>query len=528
MKAAIYTRVSTEDQEREGTSLQSQKEACLKKASELGYKVPLDCQISEVYSGLTLDRPELIKLRTCAKNKEIAAVIAYSTDRLSRDPVHLLLLADEYERASIPLIFVTEPLDNSMEGQLLGFVRGWASKLEALKIAERGKRGRRTRAENGRLPANSHARLYGYTYIPGKGVGEGIRYINEKEAHWVREAFRWLVEEGLSTYAITMKLRALEAPFPSPNGRWNKSTVQRLLRNPAYFGKTYAFTMTYTEPKNPKKLNRKHRKTLAVMKPKDEWVEIPNATPPIISEELFEAAQKQLKKNKALARRNMKRDYLLHGHIRCVRCGRSYWSYVGTRRCAGNVHCYRRYRCSGKLSLVSPIHCDNKSYAADYLEGIVWQEIEKVLAKPEIILAEFQRRAAAAQDSFLQNDLERVESILKNRERQKDRAWKAFMLIGDEEKFKRETAIVYEEIKSLKSERQRLEDTLEEAKHFKLNIKKVSEACELVKENLGNLTFEDKRLALEALQIEVWIDGDEIAIKGAIPMLDEKIMTTQC
>jgi hypothetical protein len=45
-------------------------------------------------------------------------------------------LADEFDKAGVKLCFVTEPLDNSMEGQLLGFVRGWASKLEAVKIKE--------------------------------------------------------------------------------------------------------------------------------------------------------------------------------------------------------------------------------------------------------------------------------------------------------------------------------------------------------------------------------------------------------
>lgn len=527
MAGAIYCRVSTEDQAREGTSLESQKEACLKKANELGYEILPQYQIAEVYSGLTLERPKLVNLRTWIKNKEIDAIVAYSTDRLSRDPVHLLLLAEECQKAGIPLIFVTEPLDNSMEGQLLGFIRGWASKLEAVKIAERTKRGKRTRAESGKLPANSHARLYGYDYIPGKGIGEGVRYVNETQAHWVREAFRWLVEEQLSTYSVTLRLRALEAPPPTPNGRWNKSTVQRMLRNKAYYGKTYAFTMTYAEPKNPKKLDRKHKKTLAIMKPKDQWLEIPNATPPIISEELFNAAQNQLKKNIALARRNTKRDYLLHGRIHCARCGRSYWSYVGTRHCAGNVHHYRRYHCSGKLSLVSPVHCDNKSYAADYLESVVWQQVEEILSDPVTVLVELQKREGRTQESSLKGDLERIAAMLKNRERQKNRIWKAFELTGDEEKFKSDIRSLEEEVKSLEDKRKKLEDSIEENRHFQLHTEQIMEACELVSRNLGNLTFADKRLALEALQIEAWLDGDNITIKGAIPIPSDAIATTQ-
>jgi len=55
--AAIYCRVSTEDQEKEGTSLQTQLEACLNYCQDKGYDITY--RFSEAYSGLTLDRPQL-------------------------------------------------------------------------------------------------------------------------------------------------------------------------------------------------------------------------------------------------------------------------------------------------------------------------------------------------------------------------------------------------------------------------------------------------------------------------------------
>ena len=77
MKAAIYCRVSTENQEVEGTSLHTQLEACLKKAQELGYEVPEEYQLREARSGLNLDRPCLSKLRELVKHGQAAAVIVY-------------------------------------------------------------------------------------------------------------------------------------------------------------------------------------------------------------------------------------------------------------------------------------------------------------------------------------------------------------------------------------------------------------------------------------------------------------------
>jgi len=61
MKAAIYCRVSTDNQEREGTSLQTQLENCLTFCQGKGYDVAY--RFSEAYSGLSLERPELYKER---------------------------------------------------------------------------------------------------------------------------------------------------------------------------------------------------------------------------------------------------------------------------------------------------------------------------------------------------------------------------------------------------------------------------------------------------------------------------------
>ena len=115
--AAIYCRVSTEDQEREGTSLDSQLEACLRKADELGYEVPEEFIILETYSGLTLGRPELPRLRQWVRDKEVDAVIGYTLDRLSRDPVHFIILQEELEKTGVTLILVTETISEEMVAQ---------------------------------------------------------------------------------------------------------------------------------------------------------------------------------------------------------------------------------------------------------------------------------------------------------------------------------------------------------------------------------------------------------------------------
>jgi len=527
MKSAIYCRVSTEDQEREGTSLDSQLEACLRKAHELRYEVPEELIFKETYSGLSLDRPILTRLRELVRNQEINALIAYTLDRLSRDPVHFIILQQELERAGVKILLVTETIDSSDLGKLVTYIKGYAAKLEAEKIRERTMRGRTTRVRSGRLPGGGETKLYGYNYLPGRGVGEGIRYINEVEAKWVREIFRWLVDEGLSINGIVRRLRALTVPTPSGKSAWGKSTVHNILTNIAYTGKTYAFTQTRVEGGRHYKEIRKHKATHRLFKPSAEWVEIPNATPPLISEELFNQAQARLQRNKELSPRHTKRQYLLSGYVFCQRCGRRYCGGAIPSKNKDGIKCWRYYRCPKSFTIISPAPCTNRSLNADYLERVVWGQIQDLLSRPELVLAGLKtRESEAKQASFYSAELETVEVKLRHMEREKDRVWKAFELTGDEAKFVKEIKDVMGKIGELEKQKLELERLIEASKQAEVDIDSIKRCCELVRSNLTDFTFENKRLALEALNIKVWIDGENIAIKGAIPLGEDAIAST--
>ena len=101
---------------------------------------------------------------------------------------------------------VTEDVDNSDLGKLIAYIKGYASKLEAQKIRERTMRGRRARAAAGRISSGSGMKIYGYNYVPVSQENGGRRIINETEAKWVRQMYEWLVNGGLSTNAITLRL----------------------------------------------------------------------------------------------------------------------------------------------------------------------------------------------------------------------------------------------------------------------------------------------------------------------------------
>jgi len=523
--AAIYCRVSTEDQEREGTSLQSQLEACRNKAHELGYEVPEEFIILETGSRLTLDRSKLKQLRQWVRDKQVDAVIIYVLDRLSGDPVHTIILEDELDRSGVQLISVTEDIDSSDLGKLVSYIRGYAAKLEAQKIRERTMRGARTRASQGKIPIGGTGKLYGYSYIMGKGEHEGIRYINEDQAKWVREMYRWLVDEGLTVNAITYRLRALGIPTPGKSPFWRNGRVHEILTNPAYTGKTYAFTYSYAEPKTNPSTSGPKRKRL-VRKPVEEWLEIPGATPAIITQETLELAQAKLQQNKRLSQRNSKRQYLLSGYVFCRYCGRRYRGKNTKPKRGENVNYVPYYQCPGQDRIVSPTRCQNRRWNANRLEELVWQQIEMLLTQPEVVLAGLKTRMDDLNEvSHLERELAEVSRRVKALDKEQQQLLQWALKGFPEETVVAENKRINEQRDVLKQRKVELETRIEQAKRTEVAMERIEQFCELVRQNLGDFTFDDKRLALEALQLKVWVDGNNVNIEGAIPAGEEDIVS---
>ncbi len=103
--AAIYARVSTAQQE-DGTSLETQVEACCKLAAEHHLELEQHHIFREQASGADRYRPLLDKIGQLAGNGIIQTIIVYSPDRLSRDPLHLMVLSEEFAETGVNLLFV--------------------------------------------------------------------------------------------------------------------------------------------------------------------------------------------------------------------------------------------------------------------------------------------------------------------------------------------------------------------------------------------------------------------------------------
>src|SRR5215216_3739490 len=172
--AAIYVRVSSAGQE-DNYSLPSQEAACRAYATEHGLSVDEAHIYREVHTGVELwERPKLTALREAIRRREITAVIAYAIDRLSREPVHLGVLLSEADHADVSVAFVSEPLDDSPEGQLIRFIRGYSAKVEHAKFKERALRGKIGRAQSGKPLAGRKA-AFGYQWVTEIKGGKPVK-----------------------------------------------------------------------------------------------------------------------------------------------------------------------------------------------------------------------------------------------------------------------------------------------------------------------------------------------------------------
>jgi site-specific DNA recombinase len=100
-KAIIYTRVSTDEQAEKGYSLQSQIEDCRKYA--LKYDMNIVAEITDDYTGSTLDRPGFNELEIMLVRKEAEAVVIYPSDRLSRNAANTLMILEQWHEDGIEL-----------------------------------------------------------------------------------------------------------------------------------------------------------------------------------------------------------------------------------------------------------------------------------------------------------------------------------------------------------------------------------------------------------------------------------------
>jgi len=378
-------------------------------------------------------------------------------------------------------------------------------------------RGRREKARQGKLLSPSNV-TFGYKYNPETGTLKE----DDETARIVRLIFYTFANEDLSLRSLADKLTRLQIPTPGGKGRWRASSLSNMLRNEAYIGKMYQFKWYHVEPKRRLKALTKRKKSSIAMRPKEEW--IPMDVPALVPLEMFEAVQRKLDRNAALASRNTKREYLLSGLLFCSQCGGRMGGHA--------IHGITYYRCYHKGDpdkyLLGPDNkpqpCSCPEIKTEIIEAEVWDTICQLIKDPDLLIRELHRLSAGYSQTkeILEQELQICRARLKTIPQEIKRLvegyrkglYADFMMREDMELIEKEQGEL--ETRKVELERQ-LSRRLLTKKH-EATIRKMMEKLNT---GLSNLDFDGRQQLLRLLTEKVVYDGHNIKIQTIIPSSEQ-------
>jgi len=521
--AAIYARVSSERQ-RQDETIQSQTVGLRELAAERGLLLPEDLVFEdEGFSGATLTRPALERLRDRAAEGRFEVLLCHAPDRLARRYAYQVLLLEELQRVGVEVCFAKEPeRGGTPEDELLRQFQGMIAEYERAQIRERTRRGKLHRARGGSQAVLSAA-PYGYRYVKKAEHCDAYWEINELEAQVVRDVFARYVEEGTSIGELARWLTDRGVRTRKGKTVWDRSTVWAMLRNPAYRGQA-AFGKTKTAERHGKPTRttrargeRHGRRLTRHDQPAEQWTLIP--VPAIVTEETYELAQARLVENARFSRRNTKEPTLLQGVLVCRECG--YSCYRTSTRTSNKRISY--YRCIGQDGWrhIGGRVCQSRPVRADELDPLVWGEVRRLLEDPALVRAEIDRRLAALRTEHpaarrretLERDLHRAEGAIA-------RLIEAYQeqLISLEE-LRARTPTLRKRQTALRAQLDALETELHDAETYLELADTLEGFLGRLADGLDQLNIEEQQRILRLVVREVRIGGDDdkITIRHSIP-----------
>lgn len=224
-RVAIYTRVSTQEQAKEGYSIAAQRDKLLAFSKAKDWIVN-DIYVDDGYTGTNLERPALKRLLNALENTDV--ILVYKLDRLSRSQRDVLFLVEEkFLENAVDFVSILEAFDTTTPfgRAMLGILAVFAQ-LERDTIIERSKLGKERRAKEGKWRGGPVP--LGYDYAKG-----GLK-INEYEASIIRQIFEKYID-GLGMDSIAKKLNS-KGYRSKQNGKFTASKIKVYLNNPIYAG----------------------------------------------------------------------------------------------------------------------------------------------------------------------------------------------------------------------------------------------------------------------------------------------------
>lgn len=512
-RAALYARVSTPQQVEEAT-IESQIAAIEAYADEQGYSLSADhYYVDQAVSGAQLDRPQLNRLRDLAPEGHFDLVLSLDPDRLARNYAHQWVLIDELGRCGIQWRFVHQLGDaTTSEGQFLLGIQGLFAQYERAQISERLRRGKLYRIREGQLL--SPVPPYGYKYIPVSEPDGGRWVPDELEAQVVEHMFQWYTEAELTITQVVDRLNDAGDQMPPRGKRWSYSTVQGILKQPAYTGHTH-YNRTQRLPDSigqARKRGRGNRTTAQrVTRDADEWVAV--ETPPLIDQQLWQRAQERMAMNQKFASRNNRHHfYLLRSLLVCDVCGRT----LAGRSADGCTYYYCTNRGKNRDPDVAP-HA--RSIAGNLIEPLVWDAVVHLLDNPMLLADAW--HAQEEEDGEI-DEADRLETRLRKLQRQWTRLLDAFQdeLLDKEELVQRKSRIDAER-HNLQERLARLQQQCKQQQVKEQMLQDFATFCTKIRASLDDPTPAVQQEVIRLLIDHIVVSDNTIVIKHIIPTDDD-------
>jgi site-specific DNA recombinase len=390
MKTAIYVRVSTDEQVKEGYSIRAQIDK-LKNYIQIKdwhfYKVYAD----EGISGKNItDRPAINELIADIKSGAVNNVLVYKIDRLTRSTKDLIELTELFNKNKCGFNSVMESIDTqTASGRMFLKIIGIFAEFERENTIERVTLACEKKVKEGYTLAG-FSTSYGYD----REAGEKVQTINPIEAKIVKEIFSMYLDGNMTYHAIARNLN--HRGIKSKMGTfWHHASIRGVLTNPNHIGKVrYA------------------------VDDKDRYFEAQGKHEPIISEELYNEVQKKIGNIKRIAyTKRPKEDNYFCGIVYCAECGaRLQTSAEHKINKKGERIIAKGYRCpniaKGLCNTARFSHLKMEASFEDYMG-----DIEDITYTPDEIMLEEKNKQESI-NSLLRQQCENAIAKLTKREKE--------------------------------------------------------------------------------------------------------------
>lgn len=354
IRIAVYVRVSTQEQAKEGYSIGEQIDRLKKYADAHGWIV-VKIYTDAGHSGANQDRPALQDLIMDVKAGKIDKVLVYKLDRLSRSQKDTLeLIEDVFLKNNCDFESMTEKFDTSTSfGRAMVGILAVFAQLEREQIKERMSMGIEARMKEGKWRGGKSV-PFGYDYEPAL---EKL-VINEYEAMIVKFIFDQYAE-GKTQYNIFQSCQ--DKGYSFRNGKLDNRNIRYMFRNKTYCG---------------------------YMRSKNNWIK--GLHDPIIDEETFKIVNDRLVESAHQFKESGRKvgtaaiSTNLGGLLYCAKCGAKFATATGGSKKYGlhrNYVCYSQNKKSKHL-IIDP-NCKNTIYKVPVLDEIIFNEIKKLAIDPD-------------------------------------------------------------------------------------------------------------------------------------------------